>query len=73
MGDGPGRSPEPAGRRLGYRPPPRGWPLRLLILLLSVVLTAVMLKGVADLMVSYAGQAREIGRATTAAHGAPDG
>jgi hypothetical protein len=41
--------------------------------LLSVVLTAVMLKGVADLMVSYAGQAREIGRATTAAHRAPDG
>jgi DNA-binding CsgD family transcriptional regulator len=69
VGDGPGRSPEHPGRRLGYRPPPRGWGFRFLILLVTLVVTAVMLKAVADLMVSYAGQAREIGRASTAAHG----
>jgi DNA-binding CsgD family transcriptional regulator len=62
LGDGPGGGPE---RRLGYRPPPRGWGVRLLILLVIVVVTAVMLKAVADLILAYAGQAREIGHATT--------
>ena len=61
VGDGPGRGPE---RRLGYRPPPRGWGVRLLILLVIVVVTAVMLKAVADLILAYAGQAQEIGEAT---------
>ena len=62
LGDGPGRSPE---RRLGYRPPPRSWTVRLLILLVIVVVTAVMLKAVADLILDYAGQAQEIGHVTS--------
>lgn len=62
VGDGPGGSPE---RRLGYRPPPRGWGVRLLILLVIIVVTAVMMKAVADLIVAYAGQARAIGVATS--------
>lgn len=61
LGDGPGGRPE---RRFGYRPPPRGWGIRLLILLVIIVVTAVMLKAVADLILDYAGQAREIGYAT---------
>ena len=61
VGDGPGRGPE---RRLGYRPPPRGWGVRLLILLVIIVVTVVMLKAVADLILAYAGQAQEIGEAT---------
>lgn len=61
LGDGAGGSPE---RRLGYRPPPRGWGVRLLILLVIVVVTAVMMKAVADLVLAYAGQAQEIGEAT---------
>lgn len=61
LGDGPGGRPE---RRLGYRPPPRGWGLRLLILAVIVVVTAVMLKAVADLILDYAGRAGEIGQAT---------
>lgn len=61
MGDGPGGSPEP---RLGYRPPPRSWVVRLLILLVLVVVTAVMMKAVADLVLAYAGQAQEIGHVT---------
>lgn len=61
LGDGPGGSPE---GRLGYRPPPRGRGLRLLILLLTLVLAAVMIKAVADLVVAYTGQARAIDRAT---------
>ena len=61
VGDGPGRRPE---RRLGYRPPPRGWGVRLLILLVIIVVTAVMLKAVADLILAYAGQAEAIGEAT---------
>ena len=61
LGDGPGRRPE---RRLGYRPPPRGWGVRLLILLVIVVVTAVMLKAVADLMLAFAGQAQQLGEAT---------
>lgn len=39
--------------------------MRLLILLVIVVVTAVMLKAVADLILAYAGQAQEIGQATT--------
>lgn len=67
LGDGPGRRPE---RRLGYRPPPRGWGVRLLILLVMIVVTAVMLKAVADLILAFAGQAQEIGHATTIQSGA---
>jgi DNA-binding CsgD family transcriptional regulator len=62
LGDGAGGSPE---RRLGYRPPPRGWGVRLLILFVIVVVTALMMKAVADLVLAYAGQAQEIGEATT--------
>lgn len=65
LGDGPGggaeREPE---RRFGYRPPPRSWPLRLLILLVIIVVTAVMLRAVADLILDYAGQAQAIGEAS---------
>ena len=62
LGDGAGGSPE---RRLGYRPPPRGWGVRLLILMVIVVVTAVMMKAVADLVLAYAGQAQEIGHVTS--------
>lgn len=62
MGDGPGGGPE---RRLGYRPPPRSRVVRLLILMLTLVLTAVMIKAVADLVVAYTAQARTIDRATS--------
>lgn len=61
LGDGPGGFPEP---KLGYRPPPRSWAVRLLILLVIIVVTAVMLKAVADLILAYAGQAQAIGEAT---------
>lgn len=61
LGDGPGGG---AGPRLGYRPPPRGWGARLLILLAIVVLTALVLKAVADVILAYADQAREIGHVT---------
>lgn len=65
LGDGAGGSAERgAERRLGYRPPPRSWALRLLILLVIIVVTAVMLKAVADLILDYAGQAQAIGEAT---------
>lgn len=65
LGDGPGGRPEPrANWRLGYRPPPRSWGVRLLILSVVVVLTAVLLKAVVDLIIAYAGQAEEIGYAT---------
>ena len=62
LGDGPGGGAEQ--RRLGYRPPPRGWGIRLLILCVIVVLAAVLLKAVVDLIVAYAGQAGEIGHVT---------
>ena len=61
LGDGACRRPE---RRVGYRPPPRSWAVRLLILLIIVVVTAVLLKAVADLILDYAGQAQAIGEAT---------
>jgi DNA-binding CsgD family transcriptional regulator len=65
LGDGAGGSPErEPERRFGYRPPPRSWPVRLLILLVIIVVTAVMLKAVADLILDYAGQAEEIGETT---------
>ena len=73
LGDGPGGGPEQHSeqhsgqrpeRRLGYRPPPRSWGVRLLILCLIVVLTAVLMKAVVDLIVGYAGQSAEIGYAT---------
>lgn len=62
LGDGPGGRPE---RRLGYRPPPRSWAVRLLILLVIILVTAVLLKAVADLILDYAGQAQEIGHVTS--------
>jgi hypothetical protein len=62
VGDGAGGGPE---RRLGYRPPSRSWGVRLLILAIIIVVTAVMLKAVADLVLAYAGQAQEIGHATS--------
>ena len=62
LGDGPGGSPE---RRFGYRPPPKGWGIRLLILLLTLVLAAVMMNAIADLILDYAGRAGEIGTITT--------
>jgi DNA-binding CsgD family transcriptional regulator len=62
VGDGSGGNPEP---RLGYRPPSRSWGVRLLILAIIIVVTAVMLKAVADLVLAYAGQAQEIGHATS--------
>ena len=58
MGDGPGGGPE---RRLGYRPPPSGWGVRLLIIAGLVVLCALMLKAVADMVMAYAAQAQAIG------------
>lgn len=58
MGDGPGGSPE---RRLGYRPPPRGWGLRLLIIAGLVVICALMMKSVADMILAYTAQAQAIG------------
>ena len=61
MGDGANGRPE---RRLGYRPPPGSLSLRILILCLTAVVAAVLLKAVVDLIVAYAGQAGEIGRAT---------
>lgn len=69
LGDGPSGGPERdreqrPERRLGYRPPPRSWGIRLLILCVVVILTAVLLKAVVDLIVDYAGQAGEIGRVT---------
>lgn len=62
LGDGAGGG---AGPRLGYRPPPRGLGVRLLILLAMVVVTALVLKAVADVILAYADQAREIGHATS--------
>ena len=62
LGDGAGGSPSP---RLGYRPPPRGWGARLLILLAIIVVTALVLKAVADVILAYADQAREIGHVTS--------
>lgn len=60
-------SRHPHDRRLGYRPPPRGRGVRLLILLVVIVVTAVLLKAVTDLIVDYAGRAGEIGQATQSA------
>ncbi|MBA4803538.1 MAG: helix-turn-helix domain-containing protein [Brevundimonas sp.] len=69
LGDGPdGRT----GRRLGYRPPPGGRGVRLLILLALVFMTAALLKAAADLVVAYAEQAGEIGRITRPAPSARD-
>lgn len=57
LGDGPGGRPE---QRLGYRAPPRGIGLRLLMILLAVVLAAAMIKAVADMVAAYTGQAAVI-------------
>ncbi|MBA4803540.1 MAG: helix-turn-helix transcriptional regulator [Brevundimonas sp.] len=48
---------------MGYRPPPSHPAFRIGMLLLSLVLSIVLLKAVADLVAGYAGQAGEIGRA----------
>ena len=60
LGHGPGRSPE---RRLGYRPPPRGWGVRLLIIAILVIVFALMVKGIADTILAYTERAEAIGRA----------
>ena len=60
LGDGPGRSPE---RRLGYRPPPGNRSVRVLIIVLTIVLGAVMVRAVADMVAAYTDQARVIDRA----------
>ena len=62
LGDGPGGRPE---RRLGYRPPPTNRLTRVLILFAIVVLCAFVVRGLADLLTSYAVQAGEIDRLTT--------
>lgn len=58
LGDGSGGGPE---RRLGYRPPPGNWGVRLLIIAGLVVLCALMMKAVADMVLAYAAQAQAIG------------
>ena len=58
LGDGSGRRAD--GGRLGYRPPPSEWGVRLLIVIRGVVLAAVMAKAVADLVAGYATQAQTI-------------
>ena len=58
VGDGSGGSPE---RRLGYRPPPGSWAVRLLIIAALVIVCALMLKAVADMVLAYASQAQAIG------------
>jgi len=59
LGHGPGGSPE---RRLGYQPPPRGWGVRILIILVLLVLGAVMMRAIADTIVAYQAQVRAIDR-----------
>jgi DNA-binding CsgD family transcriptional regulator len=58
LGHGPGGGPE---RRLGYRPPPGNWGVRLLIIAGLVILCALMMKAVADMVLAYAAQAQAIG------------
>ena len=57
LGDGADGGPE---RRLGYRPPPRGWGVRVLIILVMVVLAAVMMRAIADAVVAYQRQVHVI-------------
>ncbi|RZJ37495.1 MAG: helix-turn-helix transcriptional regulator [Brevundimonas sp.] len=57
VGDGPGGRPEP---RLGYRPPPRNWGVRVLIIVVTLVLAAVMMRAIADSIVAYQRQVRVI-------------
>lgn len=59
LGDGPGGGPD---RRLGYRPPPASWGVRLLIVAGLVILCALMMKAVADMVLAYAAQAQAIGQ-----------
>tara|TARA_R110002124_G_scaffold108985_2_gene261728 strand:+ start:2659 stop:3312 length:654 start_codon:yes stop_codon:yes gene_type:complete len=61
-GLGPG-----SGRRLGYRPPPGGWALRLLIIGLIIVFGTVMLVGVFEMLVRYQHQVSEIDLSVTQA------
>ena len=68
MGDGAGGGAESRpgsrkeGRRLGYRPPPRGWAVRLLIVLAMLVFAAVMMRAIADTVVAYQNQVHVIDR-----------
>ena len=57
LGDGAGGRAEP---RLGYRPPPRNWGVRILIIAVMVVLAAVMMRAIADSIVAYQNQVRVI-------------
>jgi DNA-binding CsgD family transcriptional regulator len=57
LGDGAGGRAEP---RLGYRPPPRNWGVRVLIIVVMVVLAAVMMRAIADSIVAYQKQVRVI-------------
>ena len=59
LGNGPGGGPD---RRLGYRPPPGSWGVRLLIIAGLVVLSALLMKGLADMVLAYAAQAQAIGQ-----------
>lgn len=65
LGSGP-------GRRLGYRPPPGGWALRLLIIGFIVVFGAVMLVGLFEMLVRYQQQVGEIDRMVTGYTGPTD-
>lgn len=59
LGHGAGRGSE---RRLGYQPPPRGWGIRILIIVVLLVLGAVMMRAIADAIVAYQSQVRTIDR-----------
>jgi DNA-binding CsgD family transcriptional regulator len=66
LGDGSGGRSEP---RLGYRPPPRNWGVRVLIIVVMVVLAAVMMRAIADSVVAYQRQVLTIDE--TVMQGAP--
>ncbi|RYG08752.1 MAG: helix-turn-helix transcriptional regulator, partial [Caulobacteraceae bacterium] len=57
LGDGADGSQD---RRLGYRPPPRSGGVRILIILVTVVLAAVMMRAIADAVVAYQRQVHVI-------------
>ncbi|QDH74645.1 helix-turn-helix transcriptional regulator [Brevundimonas sp. M20] len=66
LGHGAGGRAEP---RLGYRPPPRNWGVRILIIVVMLVLAAVMMRAIADSIVAYQRQVRVIDE--TVMQGAP--
>lgn len=59
-------------RRFGYRPPPRGWPARLAIIALIVILGAVMMEAVFQMVVRYQHQIGEIDRMVSGYDGFDD-